>query len=449
MSTDSRTSSSTPLTPAIVLADEAALKRAFDAEFESTLAAAKSQLGDAPNLAPRVVETAFLNLWNQRGTIANQQQLKAVLADEIRHGSARALSRRHSAGRFAGGKQTQTGQHATTSAAPADVWSRIEKGLRGPSDAVHAGAADASRHEAASHMKTMAKRPSWVVPVSIGVVALVISVAGVLYVDSLGADDAIQGAVNNAGIQPIASNIGQIGAVVLGDSSKMKMGPDTKAFLPDHFPDKIRALKIDGTAQFDVAPAKGKDALPFTVVVKKVHITATGTNFAVSGYSDDSTVAVLVKEGTVTVKVGKALTNAVANQAVIVENGAIRAATDAERAEKLGWVDGKMTITNKPLKEVVATLGRWGFDVKVPDAPLLTRPTTISVPFDSTSHPMIKENMYQVEESAKLKFGSEGTNWVLRDAPPGYKPAAPAPAAPAKAAAPAKSAPKAAAKKKK
>src|SRR5262249_15957589 len=131
-----------------------------------------------------------------------------------------------------------------------------------------------------------------------------------------------------------------------------------------------------------------------TVVVKKVHITATGTSFAVSGYSTDSTVAVLVKEGTVVVKVGKATTNAVANQAVIVENGAIRAATDAERAEKLGWVDRKMTITNKPLRDVVATLGRWGFDVKVPDAPLLDRPTTISIPFDSTSHPIIKENMY-------------------------------------------------------
>lgn len=449
MSTDSRTASSNPLTPAIVLADEAALKRAFDAEFESSLAAAKSQLGDAPNLAPRVVETAFVNLWNHRGAIGNQQQLKAALTDEIRHGSARALSRRHSAGRFAGGKQTQTGQHATASATPADVWSRVEKAIRGPSESAHAGAADASRHEAASHMKGIAKRPSWVVPVAIGVVALLISVGGMLYVDSLGADDAIQGAVNNAGIQPVASNVGQIGAIVLGDSSKMNMAPDTKAFLPDHFPDKIRALKIDGSASFDVAPAKGKEALPFTVVVKKVHITATGTRFAVSGYSTDSAVIVLVKEGTVTVKSGKATTNAVANQAVIVENGAIRAATDAERAEQLGWVDGKMTFTNKPLREVVAVLGRWGFDVKVPDAPLLDRPTTISVPFDSTGHPIIKENMYQVEESAKLKFGSEGTNWVLRDAPAGYKPAAPAAAAPAKASAPTKSAAKAAPKKKK
>ena len=105
MSTDSRTASPSPLTPASVLADEAALKRAFDAEFESCLTAAKSQLGDdATNLAPRVVETAFVNLWSQRATVATQQQLKTALAEEMRHGSARALSRRHSAGRFAGGK---------------------------------------------------------------------------------------------------------------------------------------------------------------------------------------------------------------------------------------------------------------------------------------------------------------------------------------------------------
>ena len=397
-------------------------------------------------MAPRVVETAFVNVWNQRATVGNQQQLKTALAEEVRHGSARALSRRHSAGRFAGGKQSQTGQHATASEAPADVWSRVEKAIRGPSDSSsHAGAAaDASRHEAASHMKSMAKRPSWVVPVSIGVVALVISVVGLLYVDSLGEDDAIQGAVNNAGIQPIASNVGQIGAVVLGDSSRMKMGPETKAFLPDHFPEKIRALKIEGTASFDVAPAKGKDALPFTVVLKHVHVTATGTSFAVSSYANDSAVTVLVKEGTVTVKTGKVTTNAVANQAVVVENGAIRAATDVERAERLGWVDGKMTFTNKPLRDVVATFGRWGFDVKVPDAPLLDRPTTMSVPFDSTGHPMIKESMNQVEQSANLKFGSEGANWVLRDAPAGAK-AAPAAATPAKGA-PAKGTP---AKKKK
>jgi len=94
-----------------------------------------------------------------------------------------------------------------------------------------------------------------------------------------------------------------------------------------------------------------------------------------------------------------------------------------------------MTLTNKPLRDVVATLGRWGFDVKVPDLPLLERQASISIPFDSTGHPVIKESMNQVEKSANVKLGSEGTNWVLRDAT-GAKaaPAAPAKAAPAKAA---------------
>src|SRR5262249_27483241 len=138
MSTDSRTASSTPLTASTMLGDEAALKRAFDAEFDSCLAAAKSQLADAPSLAGRVVETAFVNVWNQRATIGTQQQLKAALTEEIRHGSARALSRRASAGRFAGGKASNTGQHAVAEASKADVWSHIEKALQGPGTAAHA-----------------------------------------------------------------------------------------------------------------------------------------------------------------------------------------------------------------------------------------------------------------------------------------------------------------------
>src|SRR5256885_2273761 len=104
MTTDARTASPTSLNKASIFPDEAALKRVFDAEFGGALASAKSQLADAPNLAPRVVETTFVSLWNQRALLSTQDQLKATMADEIRHGAARALSRRHSAGRFAGGK---------------------------------------------------------------------------------------------------------------------------------------------------------------------------------------------------------------------------------------------------------------------------------------------------------------------------------------------------------
>lgn len=449
MSTDSRTASPNPLTPVSILSDPAALKRAFDAEYDSCLAAAKTQLADAPNLASRVIETAFLSVWNKRAAVSTQQQLKAALSEEVRHGSARALSRRASAGRFAGGKTGTTGQHAVAETSKADVWSHIERALKGPTTDAHAAAADAGRHEAAKQMKAVTKRRSWVVPVVVGVIALAVSLGGVLYISQLGEDDAMLAAANNAGIQPIASNVGQIGNVVLGDSSlgwHMKVGPETRIFIPDHFPEKIRVLKVDGTAAFDIAPIKSGDA-PFRIVAKRVHVIAIGTSFAVSAYSNDSGVAVLVKKGSVTVKVGKVANTVGENQAVIVDNGAIRPATDAERAERLGWVDGTMTIANKPLREVVGTLTRWGFDVKVPDLPLLDRPASISIPFDSTGHPVIKEHMDQVEKSANVKLGSEGTNWVLRDA--AGAPADKAGSAKGKAA-PAKSAPaKAAGKKRK
>jgi len=420
MPTDSRTASPSPLSPSSLLADESALKRAFDAEFESCLAAAKSQLGDATALAPRVVEGAFTNLWAKRATIATNQQLKDALAEEIRHGSARALSRRHSASRFAGGKHAQTGQHATTSATPADVWAHVEHAIKGNgSDQTHAAVNEAGRHEAASHMKAVAKKRSFAVPIAIGVAALIISVVGIIYVDRLGEDDAVLAAVSNSGIQPVQASVGQIGTVTLSDGTVMRIGPETKYFKPDGFPDKVHALRVDGTADFTVAPT-AKEALPFRVVVKRNHIISTGTHFAVSGYSDDSGVVVWVKEGTVTVKSGKASSIVNAGQAVMLDNGAIRPATDAERAERVGWVDDTITVSHKQLRKAVEVLTRWfNSDVKVPDLTLLDRDASISAPLDSS-----RLAISQVEQSANVQFAYEGIAKVFRDAP--KKAAAPA-----------------------
>src|SRR5947209_6470025 len=86
------TGSAAPGVASPVLADEQALKRAFDANYEACLASAQSQLADAKSLAPRVVEVAFLNAWNQRAAFGTPDQLNTFLTDEIRHGAARALS---------------------------------------------------------------------------------------------------------------------------------------------------------------------------------------------------------------------------------------------------------------------------------------------------------------------------------------------------------------------
>jgi ferric-dicitrate binding protein FerR (iron transport regulator) len=413
MSPDARTASPNSLTPVSYLADESALKREFDAQLESSLTAARAQLGDAASMAPRVVEAAFVSAWNQRTTIASADQLKVVLNDEIRHGAARSLSRRHSAGRFAGsGKQAQ-GAHTAASDAPADMWANVEKGIHASaSSSAHAAHATTGRHEAASHMKSVGKRPSWVVPLAIGAFAIIVSVGGMLYVDRLGEDDGALALVSSAAIQPIATTPGQIGSTTLGDGSKMRMGPETKIFIPDAFPDKARVIKVEGTAQFDVVKAPEGKTLPFRVIAKHVHVIATGTSFIVSAYPSDSGMLVLVKEGTVTVKAGKTSTTVAAGQSLLVENNVARQPTADEDAQAFGWVDGQISVQHKQLRTVVAALTRWfNYDVKVPDLPLLDRDASINVPLDSS-----RLAISQVEKSANVRFAYEGETKVFRDA---------------------------------
>ena len=419
MPTDARSASPNPLSkPSALISDEAALKRIFDAQFAACLASAKSQLADAPVLAPRVVETTFVSIWKQRGTIATQDQLKAALNDEIRHGSARALSRRSAAGRFAGGKHATGSHSAAPSEAPADVWANIHKTLNASSAEAHAALDKAGRHEAASHMKFAAKKKNWLVPVVILVVAVGVSVGGVMYISHLGVDDATLAAVSNTSIQPlVTSSPGQIGSLALPDGSQLKIAPETKVYVPDGFPKKIRAIRLDGAAQFDVAPTSAILPLPFRVVAKRMQVVATGTSFAVSAYPGDSAIFVTVKQGSVDVRTGKSVTVVNANQSAFADRATTREATADERAAAFNWLDGRITVPNSTLRHVVGGLSRWfNMDVKVPDLPLLDRPASLDVPLDS-SLLAIK----QVEQSANVKFAYEGETKVFRDATPAAK----------------------------
>jgi ferric-dicitrate binding protein FerR (iron transport regulator) len=414
---DARASSPSPLTGTGVLTDEAALKRAFDDEFAQCLASAKSQLGEATSLAPRVVENAFVAAWMQRMNINSREQLQTMLADEIRHGSARALSKRHSGARFGavGGAQAKSHASSAEAESPERVWAQIQKALAGPTAETRAATAAAGRHEAASHLKDMSKRRSWVVPVVVGVFALAISVGGVLYFDRLGEDDVQLALVANQSIQPITSASGQIGTTKLPDGSGMTLGPETKIWVPETFGTKSRVVKVEGTAAFDVKPGM---ELPFRVVARRMHFIATGTKFVISTFNPDSLAMVLVQEGSVTIKAGKNTAVATAGQAMVADaSKGIRPATDDERAEAFNWVDRRVTVRNKQLRYVVDQMTRWfNYDIKVPDIPLLDRMASIDVPLDSS-----RLAITQVEQSANVKFAYEGETKVFRDATPAAK----------------------------
>jgi len=409
--------SGSPSSPTGFLADEGVLRRVFDAEYATRIATARSQLGEASSHAARVVEAAFVGAWAERATLKSAEELEAFLDGEVQHGVARAISRHSAAHRFGthGGRDhVQTATHSSPEADAARSWEQIDKTIHASASTTdsHAAAASASRHDAAEHMKAVAKRPSWVIPVAIGVVALGLSVAGVLYVDRLGEDDAALAAVSAPGIQPIQSSAGQIGSVTLTDGTKMRIGPETKVWEPEGFPTKLRAVRVEGTAQFDVAP---NQKLPFRVVAKRVHVIATGTSFVVSAYPSDTGMLVMVREGSVTVKSAKQSSTVAAGQSMFADKGTMRAPTEDERAQGLGWVDGHVTVTHKQLRDVIAELTRWfNIDVKVPDLKLLDREASFSVSLDSS-----RLAIEQVEKSANVQYASEGDTRLFRDAPAG------------------------------
>jgi ferric-dicitrate binding protein FerR (iron transport regulator) len=405
-----------PGSPTPLLGDEAALRRAFDLEYSACVTSARSQLGEAESHAPRVVEAAFVNAWKQRASIADTEQLKAFLDAEVHRGASRALSRRAAAHRFGthGGREemrvaAHDGASSTTDAERS--WAEIDRALHdtGPTTDAHAAAASAGRHEAAEHMKSVGKRGSWKVTVAVGIVAVAVAAIAVVYLDRLSEGEAALSAFNTASIQPITSTSGQIGSTTLADGSKMRMGPETKVYIADGFPTKLRAVKVDGTAQFDVAP---NQPLPLRVVVKKAQVVATGTSFVVSAYPNDSGFMVLVREGSVTVAAGKVSKVLTANQGAMVNGSDIQSLTEAQRAEGFGWVDGHVTVTNKPLRDVVSQLTRWfNLDIKVPNLTLLDRNASFAVSLDSS-----RLAIAQVEKSAGVTFAYVGETKVFRDA---------------------------------
>jgi ferric-dicitrate binding protein FerR (iron transport regulator) len=399
------------------LSDDAALRRAFDAEFDAAVADVRTKLGDATIAAPRVVELAFINAWQQRATLGTHEHFKKMLEDELHHGAARALSRRAAASRFSGSgaardERSTTGTHGATGEIDRErSWAQIIRTIHGEGQTAdaHATSAATARHDAAAHMKGVGGKRRWLAPVAFGLLAVAISVTGIMYVDRLGEDDAVLGAVAHPSTNPIQSSPGQLGATSLPDGSKMRMGPATKISLADGFPATLRALKVEGTAQFDVAAGQ---KLPFRVVIKRSHVIATGTSFAVSAFPDDSGALVQVREGSVLVKAGKQQQTVSANQTVMIEGGAIRAATPVETAEAFGWLDGRITVSHEQLRKAVAELSRWyNVDVKVPDLPLLDRDASFSVSLDS-----MREAIKAIEQSAHVTYETEGVSQVFRDA---------------------------------
>lgn len=389
--------------------DEAAFRKFFESTYNTAIADAQSKLGELPQLAPRVVEGAYSRLWQERAQISGNDAAQAALREEVARGAGRAISRHQSAQRFGKGAKEPAG----AGAANLEVsWEHVQRTVRGEAHAAesHREAAETARHGAAAGMTRVAPKRNWGATLGLGVLVVVVLVGGYFWLQRASESNAVITSVSAPDAHPLQSTAGQIADVTLGDGSKVRLAPLTTLKVASGFPDQMRAVGLDGAAMFTVASGQ---KLPFSVVAKKVVVSATGTAFAVSVSPDDGSVYIHVTEGSVALSGAGETKTLGASQALLVDaKGQARKPTPDEMELIGGWEDNKFTVVNRPLKDALREVQRWyGDSMATPDPKILDRPVTVHAKLDS-----IMGAIGQIEQTGHVKFEFIGKQKAFKDA---------------------------------
>ena len=405
-----------------VLPNPDALHKIFDAEFQNLLTQARQELGDAVSLAPRVAEGAFVRAWDSRAKLQTMDQLKQFLRDDVKSAAARALSRR-AAIATSGGEQIslKTAEHVAASQAvdPKVSWSHVIAAIHlDPREAqADKMTAEEMRAETAERLEHATKAGlSAKTALAIGAAIVIVAVAGVMWANRMSSELSIATAMSSTNGRVTASPFGQIGKVSLQDGSTVTLAPDSKLFVPTVFNEKIRPVKVDGSAAFEVASGDND----FRVYARNAIVTAKGTKFVTSVRWSDTAVVVKVLEGSVDVRVDKGASQSVgAGNAVVVDkSGAIREATADEGEEAASWVEKQtLTMIDRPLKDILPELLRWyNVDASVRDLSLLDHKATVRTGLSDGNLALA-----EVAKSSGLTLTKEGTRNYLT-APTAPKP---------------------------
>ncbi len=340
--------------------DESALHAIFRQEYVALTDLAQSALGpDLAHASSRVVQQAMLVVWRRRSEMSTPEGLVASLEGAVLE-EARVQQRKHAAL-----NHRNTGSHAVRHAAPLSV----DEAIVGLDAMLHAPMPDheraveeartAKKHHAAEHVQTVGRKPNWVWPVVLILIAVVGIVAAQRWAQSAGTDIVVNKALASDDARDLSAARGQRGSVALGDDSRVRIGSESKVRVPKEFGKSMRTLELTGTAHFQVASGK---ALPITVRAGNMDIVAVGTAFTVSAFPADSAVDVMVDEGSVTVHLRDTQAEhpmKSGNAVHISRNGTVTPIAGDARSASFAWTRDSLVFTDAPLSVVVPQLVRW------------------------------------------------------------------------------------------
>lgn len=405
-----------------ILPDEAALRRSYDQHAADVAARAAAQLGDAAWLAPKVVEHVFLNAWRTREDITSEAQLSAFFEREVKHDSARVLSRRMAAQRMGGGvdekRRRAKAMHEHPGGFDREVsWSHLQHEIHGgASDEAHARASAIGHHEAAAHIAELGQSRGWVRHAATVGLVVVSAFGGIYLLDYASRGAKLDAAVMSSSARTVESRAGQLGDMTLDDGSRVQFAPESRVFIPQEFGPDLRGIRIEGAASIAVAP--GLEA-PLVVKARRVTVSAEGTALTVRAFPEDSVVVVAVTEGRVKVTRGDEERMLGAGESVTVpDSSAMRAATPGELEEATAWTQNRLSVHNRRISDVLDQVQRfYNTRIFVADNDILERRITFSAPLDS-----VRQAIAAIEKAGSVKFGYIQDKMVFTDAPPAAKP---------------------------
>jgi ferric-dicitrate binding protein FerR (iron transport regulator) len=395
--------------------DASALERIHRAAYAAIVAEAGKQGGDA-SFGPPVAELAMLSLWENRGNIENAEEFDHAIHTAVRGGVTREQRRRHA---------SKEGAPAKGAAATVDsVWSRIAAEVAKAPAAPAAHKPAEGRRPAAEKVKSDGGSGAMI---AVGVLLLIGAGVGFYFVTQSGEHGVAASSYTLPDAKNVAITMGQRGNLPLGPGDTAAIGSDSKITVGGDYGTKVRAVRVDGSANFRVA-----NGVRFEVNAKDASIVTMGGSFAVRAYKDDPAIIVRVKEGEVKVDDAKESRTVAAGKSVSIAADGTMSDPSAEVVDQaLGWTDGHIAFTNAPMKVVMAEYARWyDLPVTTKDSSLLSRQVTLSVALESK-----KDAIAALEQNANVKFTyDKDSRPVLVDAPAGKAaPKAAAKTAPAKA----------------
>ena len=391
--------------------DPSALERIHRAAYAAVLGEA-GHLGGDPSFGPPVAELAMLTVWEGRANIENAEELEGAIHAAVRGGVIREQRRR--AARTDGGAPSAAG---TVDSTWAHIKAEIAKMPATPGARKHT--------EAKHHHEKVGTDGGRGVMIAVGVLLIGAAAVGGWFVLQSGAHGQATSSYTLPDAKSVTVTVGQRGNLPLGPGDTAAIGSDSRIMVGGDYGTKVRAVRVDGSANFRVATGPR-----FEVNAKDVSIVTTGGSFAVRAYKDDPAIIVRVKEGEVKIDAAKESRTVAAGKAISIAKDGTMSEPAADVVDQaLGWTEGKVDFTNTPLKVVMAEMARWyDLPVTTKDTSLYSRPVTMAVALDSK-----KDAIAALEQSASVKFTyDKDSKPVLQDAP--KKAEKPAKAAKAKAA---------------